>query len=77
MYLPEVELLDNPVLNLLRVNKWVRENLGRLRLLQQTVGQWQATVEEGSGVYMDADVVAILCKGNNLTIIEIRKGDLK
>tara|TARA_R100001244_G_scaffold22932_1_gene23885 strand:- start:164 stop:424 length:261 start_codon:yes stop_codon:yes gene_type:complete len=76
MNFPEVELKDNPVLNMLRVNKWIRVNLDRLYLLTHTVDHWQELIEDGSGVTVPSDVVEKLCKINKLTIVKITKGGL-
>ena len=76
MNFPEVELKDNPVLNLLRVNKWIRINLDRLYLLTHTVDHWQELIEEGSGVHVPLDVVEKLCEMNKLTTVKITKGGL-
>ena len=76
MNFPEVELKDNPVLNLLRVNKWIRINLDRLYLLTHTVDHWQELIEEGSGVHVPLDVVEKLCEMNKLTIVIILDGEI-
>lgn len=75
MYSPEVELADNPVLNLLIVNKWMRREISRLMLLARTIPQWQDMIEEESGVHVPLDVVENLCRGNNLTVLKITKGE--
>ena len=75
MYSPEVELADNPVLNLLIVNKWMRGDISRLMLLARTIPQWQDMIEEESGVHVPLDVVENLCRGNNLTVLKITKGE--
>tara|TARA_Y100000310_G_scaffold187068_1_gene187163 strand:- start:360 stop:602 length:243 start_codon:yes stop_codon:yes gene_type:complete len=71
---PEVELKDNPVLNMLRVNKWIRVNHSRLYLLARTLEHWQELIEEGSGVNVPLDVVDRLCQINKLTTVKITKG---
>ena len=76
MSIPEVELKDNPVLNMLRVNKWIRVNLDRLHLLTHTVEHWQELIEDGSGVHVPLDVVENLCNANKLRIIKIYEGDI-
>jgi len=76
MNFPEVELKDNPVLNMLRVNKWIRVNLDRLYLLTHTVDHWQELIEEGSGVHVPLDVVEKLCRINRLTTVKILEGDI-
>lgn len=76
MSIPEVELKDNPVLNMLRVNKWIRVNLDRLHLLTHTVDHWQELIEDGSGVHVPLDVVEKLCNANKLIIIKIYEGDI-
>jgi len=76
MSIPEVELKDNPVLNMLRVNKWIRVNLDRLHLLTHTVEHWQELIEDGSGVHVPLDVVEKLCNANKLIIIKIYEGDI-
>ena len=76
MFFPEVELKDNPVLNMLRVNKWIRVNHDRLYLLIRTVEHWQELIEEGSGVHVPLDVVEKLCRINRLTTVKILKGDI-
>jgi hypothetical protein len=76
MYSPECELSDNPVMNMLRVNKWIRVNHDRLYLLTHTVEHWQELIEEGSGVNVPLDVVEKLCRINRLTTVKILKGDL-
>jgi len=73
---PECELADNPVLNMLRVNKWIRVNVDRLHLLTHTVEHWQELIEEGSGVTVPLDVVEKLCQANRLTTIKILEGDI-
>lgn len=75
MSFPEVELKDNPVLNMLRVNKWIRVNLDRLHLLTHTVEHWQELIEDGSGVHVPLDVVDRLCHLNKLTTVKIIKGE--
>ena len=75
MNYPEVELADNPVLNMLRVNKWIRVNLDRLHLLTRTLEHWQELIEEGSGVTVPLGVVDRLCHLNKLTTVKIIKGD--
>ena len=75
MYSPEGELADNPVLNLLIVNKWMRGDISRLMLLARTIPQWQDMIEEESGVHVPLDVVENLCRGNNLTVLKITKGE--
>jgi hypothetical protein len=67
---PECELEDNPVLNMLRVNKWIRVNLDRLHLLTRTLEHWQELIEEGSGVTVPLDVVEKLCQANRLTTVK-------
>ncbi len=74
MDFPEVELKDNPVLNMLRVNKWIRVNHSRLYLLARTLEHWQELIEEGSGVNVPLDVVDRLCQINKLTTVKITKG---
>ena len=74
MFSPEVELKDNPVLNMLRVNKWIRVNRSRLYLLTRTLEHWQELIEEGSGVNVPLDIVAKLCQINKLTTVKITKG---
>ena len=74
MDFPEVELKDNPVLNMLRVNKWIRVNHSRLHLLTRTLEHWQELIEEGSGVTVPLDVVDRLCQINKLTTVKITKG---
>ena len=76
MFFPEVELKDNPVLNMLRVNKWIRGNLDRLYLLTRTVEHWQELIEEGSGVHVPLDVVEKLCEMNKLTTVIILEGEI-
>ena len=76
MFSPEVELKDNPVLNMLRVNKWIRGNLDRLYLLTRTVEHWQELIEEGSGVHVPLDVVEKLCEMNKLTTVIILEGEI-
>ena len=76
MNFPEVELKDNPVLNMLRVNKWIRVNYDRLHLLTHTVDHWQELIEEGSGVNVPPDVVEKLCQMNKLTTVKILEGDI-
>ena len=76
MNFPECELADNPVLNMLRVNKWIRVNVDRLHLLTHTVEHWQELIEEGSGVTVPLDVVEKLCQANRLTTIKILEGDI-
>ena len=71
MSFPEVELKDNPVLNMLRVNKWIRVNIDRLHLLTRTVEHWQELIEDGSGVHVPLDVVEKLCQANRLTTVKI------
>ena len=73
MNFPEVELKDNPILNMLRVNKWIRVNHSRLRLLTRTLEHWQELIEEGSGVNVPLDVVDRLCHLNKLTTVKITK----
>jgi len=73
MFSPEVELKDNPVLNMLRVNKWIRVNRSRLYLLTRTLEHWQELIEEGSGVNVPIDVVDRLCQINKLTTVKITK----
>jgi len=73
---PECELADNPVLNMLRVNKWIRVNVDRLHLLTHTVEHWQELIEEGSGVTVPLDVVEKLCQANRLTTVKILEGDI-
>ena len=75
MNYPEVELADNPILNMLRVNKWIRVNHSRLYLLTRTLEHWQELIEEGSGVNVPLDVVDRLCHLNKLTTVKIIKGD--
>ena len=75
MNFPEVELKDNPVLNMLRVNKWIRVNIDRLHLLTHTVEHWQELIEDGSGVHVPLDVVEKLCQANRLTTVKILKGE--
>ena len=70
---PECELKDNPVLNMLRVNKWIRVNHSRLYLLTRTLEHWQEMIEEGSGVNVPLDVVDRLCHINKLTTVKINK----
>ena len=76
MNYPEVELKDNPILNMLRVNKWIRVNHSRLYLLTRTLEHWQELIEEGSGVTVPIDVVDSLCQINKLTTVKITKGGL-
>ena len=76
MFFPEVELKDNPVLNMLRVNKWIRVNHDRLYLLIRTVEHWQELIEEGSGVHVPLDVVEKLCEMNKLTTVKILEGEI-
>ena len=76
MSFPEVELKDNPVLNMLRVNKWIRVNLDRLHLLTRTVEHWQELIEDGSGVHVPLDVVEKLCEMNKLTTVIILEGEI-
>jgi len=76
MNFPEVELKDNPVLNMLRVNKWIRGNIDRLYLLTRTVEHWQELIEEGSGVHVPLDVVEKLCEMNKLTTVIILEGEM-
>ena len=76
MNFPECELEDNPVLNLLRVNKWIRVNHERIYLLTHTVDDWQSLIEDGSGVHVPLDVVEKLCRMNRLTTVKILKGDI-
>jgi len=76
MSFPEVELKDNPILNMLRVNKWIRVNLDRLHLLTHTVEHWRELIEDGSGVHVPLDVVEKLCQINKLTTVKITKGGL-
>ena len=64
------------VLNMLRVNKWIRVNLDRLYLLTHTVEHWQELIEEGSGVNVPLDVVEKLCRINRLTTVKILKGEI-
>lgn len=75
MNYPECELTDNPVLNMLRVNKWIRDNLSRLSLLTRSVHHWAEIIEVGSGVTVPLDVVEKLCRANKLTTIKITKGE--
>ena len=74
MFSPECELKDNPILNMLRVNKWIRVNHSRLYLLTRTLEHWQELIEEGSGVTVPIDVVDSLCQINKLTTVKITKG---
>jgi hypothetical protein len=76
MSFPEVELKDNPVLNMLRVNKWIRVNIDRLYLLTRTVEHWQELIEDGSGVHVPLDVVEKLCEMNKLTTVIILEGEI-
>ena len=76
MSFPEVELKDNPVLNMLRVNKWIRVNIDRLYLLTRTVEHWQELIEDGSGVHVPLDVVEKLCEMNKLTTVIILDGEI-
>jgi hypothetical protein len=76
MFSPECELKDNPILNMLRVNKWIRVNHSRLYLLTRTLEHWQELIEEGSGVTVPIDVVDSLCQINKLTTVKITKGGL-
>jgi hypothetical protein len=76
MSFPEVELKDNPILNMLRVNKWIRVNLDRLYLLTRTVEHWQELIEDGSGVHVPLDVVEKLCEMNKLTTVIILEGEI-
>ncbi len=73
MFSPECELKDNPVLNMLRVNKWIRVNRSRLYLLTRTLEHWQELIEEGSGVTVPLGVVDRLCHLNKLTTVKITK----
>jgi len=75
MNLPQVELKDNPVLNMLRVNKCIRDDISRFMLLTKTIEQWQETIEEESGITVPLNIVANLCRGNNLTVFKITKGE--
>tara|TARA_R110000824_G_scaffold63620_1_gene167111 strand:- start:274 stop:504 length:231 start_codon:yes stop_codon:yes gene_type:complete len=75
MSFPEVELKDNPILNMLRVNKWIRVNIDRLHLLTHTVEHWQELIEDGSGVHVPLDVVEKLCQANRLTTVKINRGE--
>ena len=77
MDFPEVELDDNPVLNLLRVNKWIRDNISQLSLLTKSPNQWAELIEDGSGVTVPLNVVVKLCQKNKLTTVTIKEKEWK
>ena len=70
----DIDLDDNPVLNMLIVNKWVRENLVLLQGMTRTIEQWQDDMEENTRVKLPLETVQGVCEANNLNFVNDERG---
>ena len=70
----DIDLDDNPVLNMLIVNKWVRENLMLLQGMTRTIEQWREDMEENTRVKLPLEIVQGLCEANRLNFVNDERG---